>query len=104
MQENLKCQILKNNFVIQVRTQLRFDQDAYDELCNLLQQLALELRGHTTIDRELMSSLYEIPLMIRNSFEALSHDMHPHKIKNKLEDAWIELDRLVASCLVDAGN
>lgn len=78
-----------------------FDEDAFYNLCNDLKLLAKELKGSKVIDRELMLSLYSIPLVVRNMFLSFSNTEPLPEIAIKLEDAWVDLDALVVDCLSD---
>jgi hypothetical protein len=95
----LKERLLSNSFVDKVRTHLNFDDEEYQQLRIALIELAKSLQGSSVIDRELMLYLYSAPMIVRNSYE--SYPEKSDKIAQQLEDAWIELDRLVLECLVD---
>lgn len=101
----LKHRIMSNSFVDGVRIDLRFDDAAFADLVDALTELATALRGSQTLDRELAAVLYSIPLMVRNSFLAISGQAGVSSpIIGKLEDAWLELDALVMECLVESGD
>ena len=100
--DTIKAAILRNSFVDSVRIDMRIDDDAYEELCALLRDLAKELKGVRLIDKELALALYSIPLMVRNAF--VSFDSHPDpkpSVCLRLEDQWVDLDALVTDCLAD---
>jgi len=99
MNQELKKRILSNSFVDQIRVSMRFDENAYRELHNDLEALALSLKGSATIDRDLMLCLYSIPVLVRNSFLSFSDAKPLPNIAARLEDAWVELDELVTQCL-----
>lgn len=99
MSIELKKRILSNAFVDKVLKHLIFDDEKFQQLRMALTELAQSLRGSSVIDRELMVYLYSAPTIVRNSYER--YPDKSAKIAQQLEDAWIELDRLVMECLVD---
>jgi hypothetical protein len=101
MNPELKKRILSNPFVDQIRISMKFDEDAYNELRKDLRTLASSLKGSATIDRELMLSLYSMPVLVRNSFLSFAGRCPLPEIAAKLEDAWVELDELVTKCLAE---
>lgn len=94
--------IADNQFLFQLRNQLNFDDMAYIKLIELLKNLKNDLRGHEVIPLELALYLYEIPYVIRNMLDHLKTDNLSNKsaeLTEKVENAWIEIDDLVVSCL-----
>lgn len=101
MNINLKSRILSNTFADQLRASMVYDASAFDELCGDLKSLSSSLKGSGVIDRELMLTLYSLPVVVRNTFLSFDDSDSRPAIAAKLEDAWIELDKLVSECLVD---
>lgn len=94
----LKTAILQNTFVFNVRTRMWFDEHEYQALLSNLTVLSQQLRTMTTLDKELALCLYTLPQSIRNIFESFTQQPLPD-IALRLEDAWLELDALVLTCL-----
>ena len=99
MKIELKQRIVDNSFVDEVRMHMTFNNVQYNELRKDLTDLALSLKGSHVVDRELMLVLFAMPTMIRNAFESVREQ--DTEIAGQLEDAWVELDALIANCLVD---
>lgn len=96
---DLKARIQANPFVDDVRTHLRFDAKAFDELCVHLTELAHAWRNEVRVDKELVSILYAAPQVVRNCYLSFASHEDPPPLARQLEDAWVELDRLVLDCL-----
>lgn len=98
--EKLKECILKNSFVNKLRIEMQFDDNEYEELCDLLRKIINMVKNDKSIDKELMLTLYSTPQVVQNIFSEFSKN---HAIDEeftiKLEDAWIELDQLVIDIL-----
>jgi len=100
MTGTLKDRILSNTFVDSIRSELRFDDAEYEELCVLFAKLAETLRTERAVEKELALLLYSAPQMVRNAFLSLAtQDRSSLKLSEKLEDAWMKLDALVLKCL-----
>lgn len=96
----LKEKIKNNKFIDEVLTKMRIDEQQYQELCNLLKELATEWQNNQVIDKELALYLYCAPQMIRNVFLSFKEKNIPlPEIAKRLEDIWVELDALVIECL-----
>ncbi len=104
MNRSLKARILANSFVDSVRISMTFDQIAYEEFVSCLNELASALKGRHSVDRELMLYLYSAPVMVRNAYLSFSESHTELEITNRLEDAWVELDRLITNCLYDENS
>lgn len=102
MNTELKNKIIDNNFTNIARLEMRFDNQEYNDLCFFLKELADKLSESTIIDKELASTLYGLPLVVRNiylSFVSGKRDEELPEIALQFEDAWIELDGLVLEIL-----
>ncbi len=97
---DLKQRILSNTFVDQVRNGFVVDEVAFEELCNLLEQLAIEWKGKTEIDKELAQVLYIIPSVTNGIAERLKLDPKDKKQGDLLEQKWQKLDELVLNCFL----
>jgi hypothetical protein len=95
----LKARILNNGFIECLQSKARVDEEAYRELCLLLDVLAVELRRYPLIDKELAYILYCIPLVARNALDSLQRHFSPTEVLLRVEVAWLELDARVAECL-----
>ncbi|HOJ78582.1 MAG TPA: hypothetical protein PLZ08_10880 [Bacillota bacterium] len=96
----LKEKIKNNKFIDEVLSKMRIDEQQYQELCNLLKELATEWQNNQVIDKELALYLYCTPQMIRNVFLSFKDKNGPlPEIAKRLEDIWVELDALVIECL-----
>lgn len=95
---NLITKLEKNNFINILRQNLIFDKQEYDDLLKILNEIKLNLKNKLVIDKKLAAYLYEIPKMTLVWFNNLSCDPNYKNkpIINQLEDAWIELDALIA--------
>lgn len=100
MGEFLKEKILNNSFVDKVRNDMKVDEEEYQALKEILNELIGELKKQKVIDKELALILYSMPQIIRNTFLSLkTSDERVSDLNNRLEDIWIELDELVIECL-----
>ncbi|MPN12427.1 hypothetical protein SDC9_159745 [bioreactor metagenome] len=98
--EKLKTLILKNSFINKLRIEMKFDDSEYEELCNLLRKLIDVVKDDSSIDKELMVTLYTAPQVVHNIFLQFSGDKTmDEEFVMKLEDSWIELDQLVIDIL-----
>lgn len=93
-----RSRVVENVFVQRVRNEGKFDEQAYGDLVAALGDLQRELAGQPSIDKDLALLLYSIPLMVRNTFLAFEGD-DGDEYASRLEDAWVDLDGLVAACL-----
>lgn len=106
--ENLRRDILSNQFIYIVRTELQFDADEYRKLTSSLKRLAEAMTAQTQIDKDVALCLYETPQAIRNAFDLFSEprvsvslSTEAKELRDQLEEAWIEVDQLVVDCLKD---
>lgn len=96
---SIKQKIINNNFVNKIRINMDFNNDEYNELISSLESLAICMRNERVIDKDLALYLYTIPQMIRNAYAGFDSWEKKPELALRLEDAWIELDALVISCL-----
>ena len=94
----MKEEIINNHFVDKLRESMEIDEEEYLRLCNALICLAEEWKNAEYIDKEVVSYLYAIPLMVRNEFLSLKEASKNNILCDRLEDIWVELDDLVANC------
>ena len=98
--EKLKALILKNFFIHKLRIELKFDDNEYEELCDLLGKLSDMVKDDRSIDKELMLTLYSGPQVVYNIFRQFSGgNTMDEEFIMKLEEAWIQLDQLVIDIL-----
>ena len=97
MKDSLFDLIKNNNFINNLRQNLIFDEDSYQELLNILEKLKIELENQEFIKKELAAYLYEIPKLVLIWHQRLKDDKnHKNKpIVDQLENAWLELDTLI---------
>ena len=96
----MKEEIINNHFVDKIRQNMKIDEEEYLRLCNALICLAEEWKTVKYIDKELVSYLYAISLIVRNEFLSLKENSKNDTFCDRLEDIWIELDELVANCFM----
>lgn len=96
---DVKKKIIDNGFVNNVRINLAFNDEQYNDLVSSLEGLANLLKNNDSIDKELALYLYTIPQMIRNVYASFGKVENKPDLVFKLEDAWVELDSLVINCL-----
>lgn len=96
---DVKKKIIDNGFVNNVRINLAFNDEQYNDLVSSLEGLANLLKNNDSIDKELALYLYTIPQMIRNAYASFGKVENKPDLVFKLEDAWVELDSLVINCL-----
>lgn len=99
MLDDIKKKIIDNNFVNDVRINMIFNKNEYNELISGLEDLSNYMKNKTIIEKELALYLYTIPQMIRNAYDSFDKRKNKPELALKLEDAWIELDALVIDCL-----
>ncbi|MHA8111766.1 hypothetical protein ACX122_01270 [Kosakonia cowanii] len=99
MLNDIKRKIIDNNFVNNIRINMGFNDDEYNELASSLEKLANHMKNETVIDKELALYLYTMPQMIRNAYTSFDKWENKPELALRLEDAWIELDSLVINCL-----
>ncbi|MEN0579810.1 hypothetical protein AAIG39_12430 [Phytobacter palmae] len=99
MLNDIKKQIITNNFVDNVRVNMNFNDHEYDKLISSLESLANHMKNESIIDKELALYLYTMPQMIRNAYSSFDKWENKPELALRLEDAWIELDSLVINCL-----
>ncbi|MCW1826115.1 hypothetical protein OLZ31_04520 [Enterobacter asburiae] len=96
---DVKKKIIYNGFVNNVRINMAFNDEQYNDLVSSLEELASLLKNNDSIDKELALYLYTIPQMIRNAYASFEKVENKPNLVFKLEDAWVELDSLVINCL-----
>lgn len=94
----MKEEIINNHFVDKIRQNMEIDEEEYLRLCDALIRLGNEWKNKEYIEKELVSYLYAIPLVVRNEFLSLKEISQDDAFCEQLEDIWIELDYLVANC------
>ena len=94
----MKEEIINNHFVDKLRESMEIDEEEYLRFRNALLCLAEEWKNAEYIDKEVVSYLYAIPLMVRNEFLSLKEVSKNNILCDRLEDIWVELDDLVANC------
>ena len=99
MLSDVKKKIIDNDFVNNVRINMVFNDEQYNDLVFCLDELANLLKNNESIDKELALYLYIIPQMIRNAHASFERVENKPDLVFKLEDAWVELDSLVVNCL-----
>ncbi|WP_088244111.1 hypothetical protein [Enterobacter sichuanensis] len=99
MLSDVKKKIIDNDFVNNVRINMVFNDEQYNDLVSSLDELANLLKNNESIDKKLALYLYTIPQMIRNAYASFDKMEKKPDLAFKLEDAWIELDSLVINCL-----
>lgn len=95
---DLKQKILSNTFVDQVRNGFVVDEAAFEELCASLEQLAVEWKGKTEVDKELAQDLYVIPYVTKNMVDHLRINDQNKEKADLIEKKWQKLDDLVLNC------
>ena len=99
---NLKVYIDKfenNKFDFDLRVNLSFNDEEYNELINILKDLEGEIKKYENIPINLALNLYYIPYVVRNTLNFLRNNRLNSELIQKVEDAWIEIDNLVLTCL-----
>ncbi|EQC2552505.1 hypothetical protein ACY3NT_004419 [Enterobacter sichuanensis] len=96
---DVKKKIIDNGFVNNVRINMVFNDEQYNDLVSSLEVVANLLKNNESIDKELALYLYTIPQMIRNAYASFEKMENKPDLVFKLEDAWVELDSLVINCL-----
>lgn len=99
MLSDVKKKIINNGFVNNVRINMVFNDEQYNDLVSSLEELANLLKNNESIDKELALYLYTIPQIIRNAYVSFEKVENKPGLVFKLEDAWVELDSLVINCL-----
>ena len=70
MQEgNIEERLLKNEFLMRLRTELVPDNDMFDELCSLLRELAVYWKGEHLIRKDVAEHLYGLASTTRDIAE-----------------------------------
>jgi hypothetical protein len=96
---DVKKKIIDNDFVNNVRINMVFNDEQYNDLVSSLEEVANSLKNNEFIDKELALYLYTIPQMIKNAYASFEQVENKPDLAFRLEDAWIELDSLVINCL-----
>lgn len=91
MLDDVQKKIINNNFVNEIRINMNFNNDEYNELVSSLKCLADYMKNEKNIDKELALYLYTIPQMIRNAYTSFDNWKNKPELALKLEDVWIAL-------------
>jgi hypothetical protein len=96
MPPKLKKAILQNVFADEVLG-FHVDEQAFEELCALLEQLTIAWRDKRQVDKQVVMHLYHTTHIVRNRLEHFRRNGND-AIADRLEDMFIELDRLFGEC------
>lgn len=91
--------ILQNNYLDKLRTELVIDKKSYEALCYSLRCLAREWKGMKSIDKRIVQELYVLAPATKNVAESVKE--HNSNLAHEIEILAIELDALVLECLAD---
>lgn len=87
MLNDVKKKIIDNDFDNNVRINMVFNDEQYNDLVSSLDELANLLKNNNSIDKELALYLYTIPQMIRNAYASFDKVENKPDLAFKLEDA-----------------
>ena len=99
MMKDYSSDILQNNYLEKLRTELVIDKKSYEELCYSLRCLAREWKGMKSIDKRIMQELYVLAPVTKNVAESVRE--YNGSLAHEIEALAIELDALVLECLAD---
>ena len=99
MTKDYSSDILQNNYLEKLRTELVIDKKSYGELCYSLRCLAREWKGMKSIDKRIVQELYVLAPVTRNMAESVKE--YNSKLAQEIESLSLELDALVLECLAD---
>lgn len=95
--EQLEKELMQNTFADEIRQNLYFHRQEYENLIEILKNIAIHCKGVQQLNKNLVLYLYEIPKMAFVWKENLKTDKQDFdELINKLEDAWLELDAIIA--------
>lgn len=95
--EQLEKELMQNTFADEIRQNLYFHRQEYENLIEILKNIAIHCKGVQQLNKNLVLYLYEIPKMVfvwKENLKAEKHDFS--ELIDKLEDAWLELDVIIA--------
>lgn len=95
--DSLRTRYFANNFVDLLRTRLILDTSEWESLKECINELALEWRGATQVDKDLVQDLYVLPTIIRGVADRIeeSEDERAREIRERAT----ELDALILEAL-----
>ena len=94
MSENtIEERLLKNDFLMKLRTDLIVDREVYDELCSLLRKLAVDWKGKHLVRKDVAEQLYGLAAVTLNVAERFRD--HDPAFYSQVLEMSIELDALV---------
>lgn len=94
--EQLEKELAKNTFIDEIRQNLYFHQQEYENLIKILKNIAIHCKGVQKLNKNMAFYLYEIPKMVfvwKENLKAEKCDCS--EFIDKLEDAWLELDAII---------
>lgn len=91
--------LIENKFDFELRTNLKFDEIEYEKLLDLLHSIYKLISNSESLPKELAFNLYYIPYVVRNTLDFLNCESDYDELRDKVEEAWIEIDHLVQACL-----
>ena len=97
--DDLVNKLIENKFDFELRTKLKFDENEYINLVDILKLINENISDLPNISKELAFNLYYIPYIVKNTLDFLNTENKNIKLRNKVEEAWIEIDHLVQTCL-----
>ena len=99
MSRDFITEILDNNYLEKLRTELVIDKKEYEKLCYSLKCLAKSWKGIKSIDKKIVQELYVLAQVTRNVAESVKE--YNSKLAQEIEVLSLELDALVLECLAD---
>lgn len=94
--EQLEKELMQNTFADEIRQNLYFHRQEYENLIEILKNIAIHCKGVQQLNKNMVLYLYEIPKMMfvwKENLKAEKHDFS--ELIDKLEDAWLELDAII---------
>jgi hypothetical protein len=99
MSRDFATEILDNNYLEKLRTELVVDKKEYEKLCYSLRCLAKEWKGAKSVDKRVVQELYILAPVTRNVAESVKE--YNSELAQEIESLSLELDALVLECLAD---
>ena len=99
MSRDFATEILNNNYLEKLRTELVVDKEEYEKLCDSLKCLAKEWKGAKSVDKRIIQELYVLAPVTRNMAESVKE--YNNKLAQEIETLSLELGALVLECLAD---
>lgn len=96
---DLVNKFIENKFDFELRTNLKFDEIEYEKLLDLLKLTYKLISNSENLSKELAFNLYYIPYVVRNTLDFLNCESDYTELRDRVEEAWIEIDHLVQACL-----